>query len=177
MQHISHIVLLCIYRANNMLIILTIYLSCCDITNINDCCCCCCCYYYYWNQEGKTNLDLLEQEVVSGSGISWAICKYAHCRRQITMPAFHHSVFYRPDAHPAAQPTASEHWKQNKYYFTYAQLHICTSNLQLMSVKAIILHSWWPIQNTASSLELWNNIKWVKPVSTEKFKATAVINT
>jgi len=23
------------------------------------------------NQEGKTNLDLLEQEIVSGSGISW----------------------------------------------------------------------------------------------------------
>jgi len=25
------------------------------------------------NQEGKTNLDLLEQEIVSGSGICWAI--------------------------------------------------------------------------------------------------------
>jgi len=28
-------------------------------------------------QKGKTNLDLVEQEIVSGSGISWAICKYA----------------------------------------------------------------------------------------------------
>jgi len=26
------------------------------------------------NHSGKTNLDLLEQEIVSGSGISWAIC-------------------------------------------------------------------------------------------------------
>jgi len=26
-------------------------------------------------QKGKTNLDLLEQETVSGSGICWAICK------------------------------------------------------------------------------------------------------
>jgi len=26
------------------------------------------------HQKGKTNLDLLEQETVSGSGISWAIC-------------------------------------------------------------------------------------------------------
>jgi len=25
--------------------------------------------------EGKTNLDLLEQEIESDSGISWAICK------------------------------------------------------------------------------------------------------
>jgi len=30
-----------------------------------------------WHQEGETNLDLLEQEIVSGSGISWAICKSA----------------------------------------------------------------------------------------------------
>jgi len=28
-------------------------------------------------QKGKTNLDLLELETVSGSGISWAICKSA----------------------------------------------------------------------------------------------------
>ena len=28
-------------------------------------------------QEGETNLDLLEQEILSGSGISWAICKSA----------------------------------------------------------------------------------------------------
>jgi len=26
-------------------------------------------------QKGKTNLDLLEQEIVSGSGISWNVCK------------------------------------------------------------------------------------------------------
>jgi len=29
------------------------------------------------HQKGKTNLDLLEQEIVSGNGISWAICKSA----------------------------------------------------------------------------------------------------
>ena len=53
---------------------------------------------------------LLKEETVSGSGISWAICKSATHSRQITMPAPHHSVFYRPDALPAAQPTASKHW-------------------------------------------------------------------
>ena len=55
---------------------------------------------------------LLKQETVSGSGISWAICKPAPSSRQITTPASHHSVFYRPDALPAAQPTASKHWRQ-----------------------------------------------------------------
>jgi len=33
-------------------------------------------------QKGKTNLDLLEQEIVSGSGIRWAICKSAPYPRQ-----------------------------------------------------------------------------------------------
>ena len=43
---------------------------------------------------------LLNQEIVSGSGISWAICKSASRCRQITTPAPHHSVFYRPFCHP-----------------------------------------------------------------------------
>ena len=54
---------------------------------------------------------LLKQETVSGSGVSWAICKSALRSRQIIMPAPHHSVFYRPDAVPATQPTASKHWR------------------------------------------------------------------
>ena len=33
---------------------------------------------------------------------------------QTTTPASHHSVFYRPDALPAAQPTASKHWRECK---------------------------------------------------------------
>jgi len=57
---------------------------------------------------GKSNLDLLEQETVSGSGICWAICKPAPHPRKITMPTSHNSVFYRPDALPASQPTASK---------------------------------------------------------------------
>jgi len=61
------------------------------------------------NHSGKTNLDLLEQETVSGSGISWAICKSAPRSRQ--MPCQHPTIqfFYRPDALPATQPTASKH--------------------------------------------------------------------
>ena len=52
---------------------------------------------------------LLKEETVSGSGISWAICKSALRSRQITMPAPHHSVFYRTDALPATDTTASKH--------------------------------------------------------------------
>jgi len=52
---------------------------------------------------------LLKQETVSGSGIIWAMCKSVPRSRQITTPAPHHSVFYRPDA----QPKASKHWRQS----------------------------------------------------------------
>jgi len=47
-----------------------------------------------WYQKGKTIWILLKQEAVSGSGISWALCKSAPRSRQITMPAPHHLVFF-----------------------------------------------------------------------------------
>jgi len=58
-------------------------------------------------QKGKTNLDLLEQEIVSGSA-SAGIYASLHL-----IPDNHANIqplsFYRPDALPAAQPTASKH--------------------------------------------------------------------
>ena len=45
-----------------------------------------------------------------GSGISWAICKQSAPRStQITTPTPHHSIFYRQNALPDAQPTVSKH--------------------------------------------------------------------
>jgi len=44
---------------------------------------------------------LLKQETVSGSGISWAICKSALRSRQITTPAPHHSAQCRLAYGPA----------------------------------------------------------------------------
>jgi len=60
-------------------------------------------------QKGKTYLDLTG---ASDSEWQWhprAICKSASRSRQITMPTPHYSVFYRPDALTAAQPTVSKH--------------------------------------------------------------------
>ena len=64
-------------------------------------------------QNGKTNLDFTgaRDSEWQWHQLSWAICKSAPRSRQITMPVPHHSVFYRPDALPAAQPTASKHWR------------------------------------------------------------------
>ena len=61
---------------------------------------------------------LLEQEKLSGI----CIRKSAPRSRQKTTPAPHRSVFYRPDALPAAQPTASKHWRQS-----YQQQLWCSS--------------------------------------------------
>jgi len=61
-----------------------------------------------------TALFLLTQcySVCCGLAYGWAVCKSAPRSRQITTPAPHHSVFYRPDTLPATQPTASKHWRQ-----------------------------------------------------------------
>jgi len=89
------------------------------------------------HQKGKTNLDLLQQEIVSGNGISWAICKSAPWPRHTTTPASLHSLFYRPDALPAAQPTASIQWRTNQR----------TEETCLM----IIIMKWWQLQNEQES--------------------------
>ena len=49
---------------------------------------------------------LLKQETVSGSGISWAICKSAPRSRQITTPEPHRSVFLQAGC-PSCRPTNS----------------------------------------------------------------------
>ena len=71
-------------------------------------------------QKGKPVWILRKQETVSGSGISWAACKSAPRFRQITTPAPHRSVLYRPGALAATQPTAS---KQPVRYYLKASSH------------------------------------------------------
>jgi len=60
-------------------------------------------------KKGKTNLDFTEARESE-----WQLHQLGHMQActllQIeTTPAPRHSVFYRPDALPAAQPTASNH--------------------------------------------------------------------
>ena len=60
-------------------------------------------------QKGKPNLDFTEAR-----DSEWQWHQLGHMQvcisLQIAMPVPHHSkVFYRPDALPAAQPTASKH--------------------------------------------------------------------
>jgi len=58
---------------------------------------------WYWKD--KTNLGLLEQEIVSGSGICWAICKSAPHPRQ---PHQHPTAqFFLQAGCPSCRPTNS----------------------------------------------------------------------
>ena len=88
------------------------------------------------NHSGKTSLELLEQEIMSGSRISWAICKSAPRFREITMPAPHHSVFYRRGALPTTQPTASKHWRQILLACLLA-FNCCEITVRLLTVNFV----------------------------------------
>ena len=69
---------------------------------------------------------LLKQQTVSGSGISWAICKSAPCLRQITTPTPHHSVFYR-FLPPNQQRQSTEGTKSlTKHKFKELLTFVCT---------------------------------------------------
>ena len=71
----------------------------------------CVCTWVGRYQKGKTNLDFTGARDSEWQWHQLGICKSAPRSRWITTPAPHHSVFYRPDALPAAQPTASKHWR------------------------------------------------------------------
>jgi len=100
---------------------------------------------------------LLKQETVSGSGIRWAICKSAPCSKEITMPAPHHSVFYRPDALPAAQPTVSKHWRQCSG-FTSTNKNLIQQKHRQCSYLCLIFRNFsiWVYVKFQSGLHLWH---------------------
>ena len=63
------------------------------------------------------------QETVSGSGISWAICKSAPRSRQITTPAPHHSVF--TGRMPFLSPNQQRQSTKGKTHTQYTYSEIC----------------------------------------------------
>ena len=81
---------------------------------------------------------LLKQETVSGSGICWAICKFAPCSSQITMPVPYHSSFLQAGC-PSCRPTNSIktlktriYIKLNRLVFLRAWQSSHTTSLQVL---------------------------------------------
>jgi len=71
-----------------------------------------------------------------GSGISWTICKQSAPRsRQKTYNHANTSSvnFYRPDAHPDAQPTVSKH-RRHLIWFNLLKVSDLYCSLSLMFV-------------------------------------------
>ena len=99
-------------------------------------------------QKGKTILDFTEARDSEWQWHQWAIWKSAPRSRQITTPAPHHSVFYRPDALPATQPTASKHWR---HYIVNTRGTIASGRSQRTACKT----AWTitlPLTNTKVSM-------------------------
>jgi len=74
---------------------------------------------------------LLQQETVSGSGISWARCKSAPHSRQITMPAPHSSVFFTgrmPFLPPNQQHQSTEGMDKEQLLWHYSQTSFVQSS-------------------------------------------------
>jgi len=69
-----------------------------------------------WAGTRKAKPGRLNQSRFTGARDSewqWHLlgCMQVCTSSQTTTPTSHHLVFYRPDALPAAQPTASKHWR------------------------------------------------------------------
>jgi len=101
-------------------------------------------------QKGKTNLELLEQEIVSGNGISWEICKSR--LTQITMLESYHSVFTgrMPFLPPNQQRQSIEGKKSSLQQPSQFGIHIRNYNRHPTSGKAGSIatspragFSWW----------------------------------
>jgi len=92
-------------------------------------------------QKGKTNLDFTETR-----DSEWQWHQLGHMQVCISLQTDTHAsttplVFYRPDALPATQPTASKHWRQ-KEYKTSAQNNIWLTNKIDYTAKCKV-HSRW----------------------------------
>ena len=104
---------------------------------------------------------LLKQEIVSGSSISWTICKSASRSRQITMPAPHHSFFtgWMPFLPPNQQ-----HWR--KYIVRYhintqqnARQNCCVTIIRQWTCISFFLHTPHTLWSQFSSHHKENNLQ------------------
>ena len=91
-------------------------------------------------QKVKPIWILLEQETVSGSGISWAICKCAPCSRQTTTPAPHRSSFLQAGC-PSCRPTNSVKALKAKHWITWTYIYICWWRPETCDT----FRSWWSL--------------------------------
>jgi len=94
---------------------------------------------------------------VSGSGIRWAICKSAPRSREITTPATHPSVFYRPDALPVTQPTKSSQLFTNAFprqNCTYSLVGVVLKRFYVFSRRSTFV-PFFVVKDDINSISTW----------------------
>ena len=91
-----------------------------------------------WYQKGKTNTVFLKQETVSGSGISWAICKSAFRSRQITMPVPYHSSL--TDRMPFLPPNQQRQSTEGKIHIVHIVVYILMFHHNHKTTSVCSLH-------------------------------------
>jgi len=69
---------------------------------------------------------------------SVSLCTKKHLLFTHTTPAPHHSIFYRPDALPAAKPTAWKHWRQKLSTFRSLTLTLTSTLTGSVSCSTIV---------------------------------------
>ena len=112
-----------------------------------------------WYQKGKTKLDFTEAR-----DSEWQWHQLGHMQVCTSFQTDNHAStlplrFYRPDALPAAQPTASKHWRQNVALSQNEQIllnlvHIILKTFDIGSY-ALIHHTWKILYTTLWNAELF----------------------
>jgi len=105
---------------------------------------------------------------MGGSGISWTIHKSSEPHlRQIAMPAPRHSIFYRPNALPDTQPTASQYCEQSpkaEGKTIQYNKNRCTTHTKICKTQLIKNRCSGTKTNTAA-VNVWFPIKGISQIS------------
>ena len=95
-------------------------------------------YHYYWTTFERK----LRVTSVTAIFIPLTFSESVHQKAPIihthTTPAPHHSIFYRPDALPAAKPTVWKHWRQKFCTFRSLTLTLTSTLTGSMSYSTIV---------------------------------------
>ena len=91
---------------------------------------------------------------MSGSGITWAICKSAPRSRQITMPALHYSSFLQAGC-PSCRPTNSVKALKAMYGFLNAPKYLLLKFSCLRGILALATLSAYGVKHRCGLAKAW----------------------
>jgi len=90
--------------------------------------------------KGKTSLDLLEQEIVNGSGINWTICKSAPCPDRSSIPPLRFLQARCPSCRPTSSVNAwgSQVLRRTLYGYGSINLAVHMENFRMNAAMVVM---------------------------------------